>query len=53
MSDFLFFIGYMSDLLRVRKEKGLDSKDYDLTPVSFLSDLYKLVGKQSSRDSAS
>ena len=45
MSDFLFLIGYMSDLLRVRKEKGLDSKDYDLTPVSFLSDLYKLVGK--------
>ena len=45
MSDFLFLIGYMSDLLRVRKEKGLDSKDYDLTPVSFLLDLYKLVGK--------
>jgi CHAT domain-containing protein len=34
-----------NDLLRVRKEKGLDSKDYDLTLASVLSDLYELVGK--------
>jgi tetratricopeptide (TPR) repeat protein len=34
-----------NELLRVRKEKGLDSKDYDLTPASVLSDLYELVGK--------
>ena len=34
-----------NDLLRVRKEKGLDSKDYDRTLASVLSDLYKLVGK--------
>jgi CHAT domain-containing protein len=34
-----------NELLRVRKEKGLDSKDYDLTLVSVLSDLYELVGK--------
>jgi tetratricopeptide (TPR) repeat protein len=32
-------------LLRVRKEKGLDSEDYDLTLASVLSDLYELVGK--------
>ena len=32
-------------LLRARKESGLDSKDYDLTLASVLSDLYKLVGK--------
>jgi CHAT domain-containing protein len=31
--------------LRVRKEKGLGSKDYDLTLASVLSDLYELVGK--------
>ena len=34
-----------SKLLRVRKEKGLDSNDYDLTLASVLSDLYELVGK--------
>ncbi|KAN0131128.1 CHAT domain containing protein [Lactarius tabidus] len=34
-----------NELLRVRKEKGLDSKDYDLTLASVLSDLYVLVGK--------
>ena len=34
------------DLLRVRKEKGLDSKDYDHTLASVLSDLYELVGKR-------
>jgi CHAT domain-containing protein len=34
-----------NQLLQVRKEKGLDSKDYDLTLASVLSDLYKLVGK--------
>ena len=34
-----------NDLLRVRKEKGLDSEDYDLTLTSVLSDLYELVGK--------
>jgi CHAT domain-containing protein/tetratricopeptide (TPR) repeat protein len=33
------------DLLHVRKEKGLDSKDYDLTLASVLADLYELVGK--------
>ena len=33
------------ELLQVRKEKGLDSKDYDLTLASVLSDLYELVGK--------
>ena len=33
------------DLLRVRKEKGLDSKDYHLTLASILTDLYELVGK--------
>jgi hypothetical protein len=34
-----------NELLRVRKEKGLGSKDYDLTLASVLSDLYELVGK--------
>jgi CHAT domain-containing protein len=34
-----------NELLRIRKEKGLDSKDYDLTLASVLSDLYELVGK--------
>jgi CHAT domain-containing protein len=34
-----------NDLLRVRKEKGLDSEDYDLTLASVLSDLYEFVGK--------
>jgi hypothetical protein len=34
-----------NELLRVRKEKGLDSMDYDLTLASVLSDLYELVGK--------
>jgi tetratricopeptide (TPR) repeat protein len=33
------------DLLRVRKEKGLDSKDYDVTLASVLADLYELVGR--------
>jgi hypothetical protein len=33
------------ELLHVRKEKGLDSKDYDLTLASVLADLYELVGK--------
>ncbi|KAF8268862.1 CHAT domain-containing protein [Lactarius quietus] len=33
------------DLLHIRKEKGLDSNDYDLTLASVLSDLYELVGK--------
>ena len=32
-------------LLRVRKDKSLDSKDYDLTLASVLADLYELVGK--------
>jgi hypothetical protein len=32
------------DLLRIRKEKGLDSKDYNLTLASVLADLYELVG---------
>ena len=32
-------------LLRVRKEKGLDSKDFDDTLASVLADLYELVGK--------
>ncbi|KAF8259972.1 CHAT domain-containing protein [Lactarius quietus] len=34
-----------SDLLHVRKRKGLDSDDYDLTLAKVLSDLYELVGK--------
>ena len=34
-----------NELLRVRKEKGLDSKDYGLTLASVLTDLYELVGK--------
>jgi tetratricopeptide (TPR) repeat protein len=34
-----------NELLRVRKEKGLDAKDYDLTLASVLSDLYDLVGR--------
>ena len=34
-----------NDLLRVRKEKGLDSKDYSRTLASVLADLYELVGK--------
>ena len=34
-----------TDLLRVRKEKGLDSNDYGLTLASVLSGLYELVGK--------
>jgi hypothetical protein len=34
-----------SQLLRVRKEKGLDSEDYDLTLASVLSDLYELAGR--------
>jgi tetratricopeptide (TPR) repeat protein len=33
------------ELLRVRKEKGLDSEYYGLTLASVLSDLYELVGK--------
>jgi CHAT domain-containing protein len=33
------------ELLHVRKEKGLDSEDYDLTLASVLADLYELVGK--------
>jgi CHAT domain-containing protein len=33
------------ELLRVRKEKGLDSNDYDLTLASVLSGLYEFVGK--------
>jgi CHAT domain-containing protein len=36
---------FTNELLRVRKEKGLDSKNYDLTLASVLSDLYELVGK--------
>ena len=32
-------------LLRVRKEKGLDSKDYDLALASVLAGLYELVGR--------
>jgi CHAT domain-containing protein/tetratricopeptide (TPR) repeat protein len=32
-------------LLHVRKEKGLDSKDYGYTLASVLADLYELVGK--------
>ncbi|KAI9436258.1 CHAT domain-containing protein [Lactarius indigo] len=34
-----------TQLLRSRKESGLDSRDYDLTLASILSDLYKLVGE--------
>ena len=34
-----------NDLLRARKEKGLDSKDYSRTLASVLADLYELVGK--------
>ena len=34
-----------NDLLRVRKEKGPDSNDYDCTLASVLADLYELVGK--------
>ena len=33
------------DLLRIRKEKGLDTEDYNLTLASILSDLYEHVGK--------
>jgi tetratricopeptide (TPR) repeat protein len=33
------------ELLHVRKEKGLDSRNYDLTLATVLSDLYELVGK--------
>jgi hypothetical protein len=33
------------ELLRVRKESGLDSEDYGRTLASVLSDLYELVGK--------
>ena len=33
------------ELLRVRREKGLDSEDYGLTLASVLADLYELVGK--------
>ena len=33
------------ELLRVRKEKGLDSDDYNLTLTSVLADLYELVGR--------
>ena len=32
-------------LLRVRKERGLDSEDFNLTLASVLADLYELVGK--------
>ena len=32
-------------LLHVRKEKGLDSKNYNLTLASVLADLFELVGK--------
>ena len=35
-----------NELLRVRKEKGLDSKDYALALASVLSGLYELVGKR-------
>ena len=34
-----------NNLLRIRKEKGLDSKDYDRALASVLADLYELVGK--------
>ena len=34
-----------SELLHIRKEKGLDSEDYGLTLASVLSGLYELVGK--------
>ena len=34
-----------NDLLRVRKDKGLDSEDYGRTLASVLADLYELVGK--------
>jgi hypothetical protein len=34
-----------NDLLRVRKEKGIGSEDYELTLASVLSDLYELVGR--------
>jgi CHAT domain-containing protein len=33
------------ELLRVRNEKGLDSKDYSRTLASVLADLYGLIGK--------
>ena len=32
-------------LLSIRKEKGLDSTDYELTLASVLADLYELVGR--------
>ena len=35
----------MNELLSTRKEKGLDSNEYDLTLASVLSSLYELVGK--------
>ena len=35
-----------NELLRVRKENGLDSRDYALTLASVLSGLYELVGKR-------
>ena len=34
-----------NELLRVRKKKGLDSEEYNLTLTSVLADLYELVGK--------
>ena len=34
------------DLMRVRKEQGLDSNDYNCTLASVLADLYELVGKR-------
>ena len=34
-----------NELLRVRKKRGLDSKDYNNTLASVLSGLYELVGK--------
>ncbi|KAN0131872.1 CHAT domain containing protein [Lactarius tabidus] len=34
-----------NELLRIRKEKGPGSRDYELTLASVLSDLYELIGK--------
>jgi hypothetical protein len=45
-SDFYNRVNLLKvDLLQVRKDKGLDSKDYELALASVLADLYELVGK--------
>ncbi|KAI9435226.1 CHAT domain-containing protein [Lactarius psammicola] len=45
-SDFCDRANRLKDqLLRIRKEKGLDSEDYNLTLAFVLAELYKLVGR--------